>query len=289
MKRFSLLFFLLAATPITPLWAGVASSQPSQQSGSTLSAEAREDIGDIRPLDEIPWTAYFYGNAQIQGEYTANARLLGNEGSSDYLWMPTLTGGFNVPLGQKFTLQTAARMETIAYSKHQDLGFFGFSGDVTLDYQPKPELPHFYVGMQPYYYWGFDTSDRVGEAIAFSGGVTDSRFIYRGKTMIFGGYNFSSYVSSPSLDNRDSHRALIGVTQQIKPALYAQLYYAFQFTNYLDQDRRDARHMLGLNMVYQFSEKLFGSVNGTFINNHSTNSLATYQNLAFGTGLTYQF
>ena len=280
MKSLPVFIFLLTATPI---FAGPASETQS------ISAEAREDVGDLRPTEELPWSSYFYGNAQVQGQYTANAALLGNEGSSDFLWMPSLLGGFTIPLNQKLTLLTSARMESIIYSRFQDRGFFGFSGDATLDYQPCASLPHVYVGVQPYYYLGFDTGDNVGEAVAFSTGITDSHYLCRGKTMIFGGYNFSNYVASPSLDNRDSHRAMIGVTQQLKPALYAQLFYAFQFTNYLDQDRRDARHVIGLNLVYQFTQNLFGSVSGSFINNHSTNNLATYQNLAFGTGLTVQF
>lgn len=254
-----------------------------------VQAQAREDVGDLRPAEELPWSSFFHGNAQVQGEYTANAHLLGNEGSSDFLWFPSLQGGFTVPIGNKFILETSARLESAIYSRFQDHGFYGTSADLTLDYQPLKWLPHFYVGAQPYYYLGFDTGDRVGEAIAFSTGVVDYRFLFRGKTMLFGGYNFSNYLASPSADNRNAHRAMIGVTQQLSPATYTQLFYAFQFSDYFDNDRRDVRHVVGLNLVYQFSEHLFGSVAGSFVNNHSTNSLATYQSLMGSTGLTFQF
>ena len=283
MKSFPVYFMLLAATAA---FAGTPDSRPASQS---LSAEAQEDLGDLRPVEDVPWSSFFHGSAQVQGQYTANALLKGNEGSSDFLWMPTLQGGYTVPLNKQFTLESTARLETVAYSRFQDHGFYGVSGDVTLDYQARPNLPHLYLGVQPYYYLGFDTNDQVGEAVAFSTGITDAHFLCRGRTMIFSGYNFSEYVASPSLDNRDSHRAIIGVTQQLTPAAYAQLFYAFQFSNFQDQSRRDARHVVGLNMVYQFTEKLFGSVSVSFINNHSTNSLASYQSLVFGTGLTYQF
>jgi hypothetical protein len=255
----------------------------------TVASEAREDVGDLRPPEELPLTAFFHGDVQAQGQYTSNAFLHGNEGSSDFLWFPSMQGGFTVPLGKKFTLDTSSRLESAIYSRFQDRGFYGTSADLTLDYQALKSLPHLYVGVQPYYYLGFDTGDRLAEAVAFSTGVTDYHFLFRGKTMLFGGYNFSNFVASPSTDNRNAHRAMIGVTQQLSPATYTQLFYAFQFSDYFDNDRRDSRHVVGLNFVYQFSEHLFGTVAGSFVNNHSTNSLASYQSLMCSTGLTFQF
>jgi hypothetical protein len=48
-------------------------------------------------------------------------------------------------------------------------------------------------------------------------------------------------------------------------------------------------HVLGANLVYQFSERLFGTLTSNFIDNDSNSEFASYQAVTAGVGLTLQF
>src|SRR5438067_220189 len=67
--------------------------------GSHQSAQEIEDIGEI---EEKPTSVRdkFRFSVTTRGQYTSNALLTGNHGSSDFLFLPTIEGGFHTPLGK---------------------------------------------------------------------------------------------------------------------------------------------------------------------------------------------
>jgi hypothetical protein len=46
---------------------------------------------------------------------------------------------------------------------------------------------------------------------------------------------------------------------------------------------------VGVTLTYQFSQQLFGSLSGSFIDSESTQDRASYQNALLSAGLTLQF
>ena len=85
------------------------------------------------------------------------------------------------------------------------------------------------------------------------------------------------------------YRVILGLTHQFRPGFYGQLFYQFQYSNYINEHRRDSRNIVGLNFIYQFNAHLYGSVGADFIDNDSNQRLATYQNFAAHAGLALQF
>ena len=143
--------------------------------------------------------------------------------------------------------------------------------------------------MEPYDYASFDTGDRVASAIALTAGVDHGYFVNHGKTLLFGGYKFSHFFADPSADNRDSHRLTVGLSHQFRPALYGQLFYSYQYTDFINFPRSDSRNVLGLNLVYQFNKHLFGSITGNFVDNESSRERARYHNALIGAAVTWQY
>lgn len=247
-----------------------------------------EDIGDIRPIEEAGIRSYFHGNASVRGNYTSNARLQGDHGSSDFLTMPTLEGGLIIPMGGGFTLNTVARAESVIYSSHDERGIWGFSGEAAVEYRHQPAWPRIYAGMEPYYYNSFDTGDRVAAGAGFVGGIDQGWPVNRGRSLITAGYRFGTYLTSPE-DDRNVHRLTASYTHQFRPELYGQIFYQWQYSAYTSYDRDDSRHIVGLNFIYQITANVFGSLNSAYVDNNSTRQLADYSTVNAGLGVTWQF
>jgi hypothetical protein len=231
----------------------------------------------------------FRFNVQARSEFTTNAILSGDHSTGDFLFLPTIEAGYKTPLGKYFTFDLAAKIESAMFAEHGDRGFLGYSANATLDFRPRPNLPRVYISAEPYRYDSFDTGDKVTQAIGFTAG-TDGGFAFNnGRSLLYAGYAFSHYVADPSIDDRHSHRATVGVAHQFQQKLVGQLYYAFQYNDYTALPRRDSRHMVGANLVYQFSERLFGNVTSALVDNESNTSRATYQSFTASVGLTLQF
>ncbi len=120
-------------------------------------------------------------------------------------------------------------------------------------------------------------------------GITHDWVFNKGRSIVFGGYGFSYYFASPTLDTRLTNRITIGITHQFRPAIFGQLFYSYQYSVYQNLDRDDSRNIVGLNFTYQISRNLFATLNTSFVDNISTISTATYQSLNAGLGFTYQF
>jgi hypothetical protein len=269
---------------------------------STQSADEKEDIGDISGgaetgtegdgkslSDPQGMKGKFRFNVTARGEYTSNAKLSGNHTSSDFIGLPTVEGGYNVALGKYFTFDLATKVESGIYSDNGDRGFVGYSANATLDYRPKVGLPRVYVTAEPYRYDGFDTGDRITQAVGLAAGTDWGISFNAGRSVVFTGYNYGHYFADPTIDNRNSHRVVVGLAHQLRQNLTGQLFYAWQYNDYTDIERHDSRNMVGVNFVCSFTKNLFGSFTTSFVDNDSNFDHASYQSVTASLGLTLQF
>jgi hypothetical protein len=269
------------------------SGKASQSFSSTpvrQSAEELEDLGEIEASDgSESLRSKFRANINVRSDFTSNAELSGNHGNGDLLFFPTAEFGFKTSLGSGFGFDIATKLESGIFSRREERSFMGYSAAATFDWRPRPNLPRVYVGAEPYRYDSFDTGDLMTQAVGLSAG-TDYGFSFNaGNSLAFFGYSFTNYFSDPSIDNRSAHRAIVGVVHQIRPQLYGQFLYAYQFSDFQEIDRDDSRHLLSLSLTYQFNRQLFGTLSGSFIDNDSTQDRASYQSALVSAGLTFQF
>ncbi|MEA3187302.1 MAG: hypothetical protein QOD99_1132 [Chthoniobacter sp.] len=259
------------------------------ESSVRLSDSEREDMGDIRPAKPDSFLSHLRGSVQAREEFVTNAKLLGNHSSGDLLSFPTGEVGFNHALGHGLSIDTVVRAESAVYADHGNRSFWGFSGNTFLDWRPKPTCPRLFVGAEPYHYTSYDTGHRLSEAMVFSTGIDNGYVFNEHRTLLTVAYKFSDHFASPAQDDRYVNCATVSLTHQFRPALFGQLFYQFQYSDYINEPRRDSRHVVGGNVIYQFTAHLYGSFGADFIDNDSTQALATYQNFAAHAGLTLQF
>lgn len=260
-------------------------TQNLRTSSTSQTAEEVEDLGVIAPAGPVS----FRGGISAFGTYTSNAKLSGNHTSSDFLSIPSLSGGFTAQLGNGFSFDFDARVETVIYSRYDEHSFVGYTALATLDWRPKPNLPRIYIGAEPYRYDSFDTGDRISQAIGLTAG-TDWGFSFNHQnSLALIGYSFSHYFADPTIDSRSTHRFVAGITHQLRPQLYAQLLYSYQWSNYENFDRHDSRHLVQLNLIYQFNRHLFGTLGGNWIDNDSDSDRASYQSAGATAGLNWTF
>jgi hypothetical protein len=264
------------------------------------SSEEVEDLGDISGGGEVEGDGKsaaapesikgkFRFNVAARGEFTSNAKLSGDHSSGDFIGLPTVEGGYNVALGKNFTFDLAAKVESGIYADNSDRGFVGYSANATLDYRPKVGLPRVYITAEPYRYDSFDTGNSITQAIGTSAGTDWGISFNAGRSVAFVGYNFGHYFSDPSIDERNTHRVVVGVAHQLRQNLTGQLFYAWQYNGYTDIDRNDSRNMVGLNLVMAFSKNVFGNFTTSFVDNDSNFDKASYQSVTGSLGLTLQF
>ncbi|HEV7866958.1 MAG TPA: outer membrane beta-barrel protein [Chthoniobacteraceae bacterium] len=274
----------------------------SYRTPAAQKADEIEDLGEITAADEggaesdgkstpVPeeLKKKFRFNVSTRAEYTSNARLTGNHSSSDLLFLPTIEAGYNTSLGKYFTFDLATRIESGLFTEHGERAFWGYSAIATLDYRPRPNLPRVYVSAEPYRFDSLDTGDKITQAVGLSAGTDWGIGFNSGRSLVFAGYIYSHYFSDPSIDDRHTHRATIGLAHQLRQNLIGQLFYTFQYNDFTEISRRDSKHVLGANLVYQFSERLFGTLTSNFIDNDSNSEFASYQAVTAGVGLTLQF
>jgi hypothetical protein len=277
----------MAAVPVHAEKGNGTEGMSASTTGQT--PEEIEDLGVISETAGEDWRSKFRANASVRTDYTTNAQLSGNHGSGDLLVFPTVEFGFNTGLGKGFSFDIAARVESGLYARNDERAFVGYGAVATFDWRPRPNLPRVYVSAEPYRYDGLDTGDLMTQAIGAAVG-TDWGFSFNaGRSLAFFGYSFTNYFSDPTIDNRSAHKAVAGIAHQFLPQLTGQLFYAYQFSDYQDIDRDDSRHVVGLTLTYQFSQQLFGSLSGSFIDSESTQDRASYQNALLSAGLTLQF
>lgn len=284
MKRilFSILA-LVALIPASPVRAG------SSLSSSGLTAAQIEDLGDITEADENSVKSKFRATVNVKGEFTSNALLTGHHDSNDFIFLPVVDLGYTQPLGPKFSIDLAAKIELGLYSNHDERAYVGYSVKTTFDYHPSPNAPRFYVGIEPYRYDSIDLGERITQAIGFSAGTDWGYAFNHGHSLFFTGYSFTSYVADPTVDTRHAHKVVVGVSHQFQPNLTGNLFYAFQYNDFINFDRHDLKHLVGLNLIYQLHTDWFATLSGAFADNDSDQNSATYQSVSGSFGVTYQF
>ena len=248
-----------------------------------------EDLGDLRPLADKPFLQRMRFTASLRAEFVSNALSVGNHGSGDFLLLPSIHAAFEEPLAHGFSLSLNARTESFIYAKFDESSFWGFSGSVLLSYQPTRDSVRIYAGIEPSWYASIRSGDQLSEALGISGGVQKEWAVNRDQTVFFLGYHFSNYVSFPAVDNRNAHRITAGVTHQLRPSLYGQLYYSYQYSDYTNAARHDSRNLVGLNLVHRINNHWSANATAYFVDNDSTASRATYQTIGTGLGLSCQF
>jgi hypothetical protein len=257
-----------------------------------LPTEQQEDLGDLKPAPGEEPGIKTRASFSTKVEYTSNALMLGNHGSGDVLWLPTLELGANIPISQKLDFDILGRAETIAYTRNSDRGFMGFSGAATLGYRYQPNWPRVYIGAEPYFYNSFSTFENERstiDAVSVEAGIDHSIAINNGFTLLFGGYQYSQWFSSPSIDSRDQHRILVGVSQQLRTSLFAQLFYSFQYSHYHNLGRDDLRHVAGGSLIYLINDHWSANLSAGFADNDSNVNYGSYQEANVGFGLLFQF
>jgi hypothetical protein len=268
---------------------------------ASQTADEIEDIGEIAETSsetvdgktvgepEPDLRSKFRLSASTRATYTSNAQLSGNHGSGDFLFFPTIEGGFNTMLRNGFTFDVAARIDSGLYARYDERAFIGYGLTTTLDWRPKPNAPRLFISAEPYRYDNFDKGGKLTQAIGMAAGTDWGIPFNNGNSMAFVGYNFTHYLSDPSMDSRNAHRAVVGVTHTIRPQVYGQMLYAFNYDNYTDFDRRDFRHVIAANLTWQVNRHLFTTLSGTFIDNDSDQLRASYQSAGAALQLTWQF
>ncbi|MES2571065.1 MAG: outer membrane beta-barrel protein [Verrucomicrobiota bacterium] len=266
-------------------FAQAAKNQPA--AASYQSKEVIEDLGEIKEGAEEAMK--YRANLTTTGTFTSNAKLSGNHGSGDFLFFPTLTGGFNKQLTKQISIDLEAKLESALYSRFSERSFAGYSAIATLDYRHKTNLPRLYISAEPYRYDNYDEGDLITQAVGVSVGTDWGYAFNRGNSLVLFGYNFTEYLSDPNIDDRHTHRTVLGLAHQFKPQLYGQVLYTFMHTGFEEIDRRDLRHVFAANLIYQFNHHLFGSLSASFVDNDSTQLRGSYQSAATSVALSWQF
>lgn len=258
-------------------------------SSSGQSAAEIEDIGEIKAAEDGEAQSKWRGSVNVRGDYTSNAHLTGYHDSSDFLFLPTIELGYHTPLGAQFSFDVAAKLELALYSKYEERGFAGYSLISTLDWRPQPNAPRIYIGIEPYRYDSFDTGDLLTQALGLTIG-TDWGFAFNsGRSLAFAGYSFTDYLADPTIDSRTQNKIVLGLTHQLRPQLYAQLIYAWQYSDFLNNDRHDSKHLIGLNLTYQLRRNLFTTLSGNWVTNDSDEVKGSYESAGAALGVTWQF
>jgi hypothetical protein len=254
-----------------------------------LPETIQEDLGDIRAASNAPFWSYFSGQATVNTEYTSNAQLYHSHNEGDLLIAPSMEGSFGVPLNKYFRATATVRVEDFTYADHSDLGFWGFSGDGEIEYRYRPAWPRIYAGVVPYYYFAYSNGNKLTSAIAPVIGVDQSISINRGKTLLYMGYEFGEYFSSPDIDTRGSHTFTTSLTQQIQHDLYGQIYWQLQYSQYNVFGRDELRNVVGGNLIHQFNPQTYVALFVNYVDNASNNSTAKYESTNVGVSFVWQY
>ena len=262
-----------------------SSARPVRQ-----SAQEVEDIGEIGADKGSAGFAHskFRVGVTAREQFTTNAKLTGNHGSHDFIFLPTIDVGYNTELGKHFTFDISGKLESALYARNDERSFYGYSALATLDYRAAANLPRLYVGAEPYRYLSYDTGDRITQAIGLNVGTDWGKSFNEGHSVLFVGYTFTAFFADPGSDDRRQHSIVLGIAHSFTGRLTGSLYYSWQYSDF-DIDRRDSRNIVGGSLIYQFAENWFGSATTTFVDTDSTQDRASYQSFGASLGVTSQF
>lgn len=270
-----------------------------------LNSAMQEDLGDIQ--ESNPYKPAFDLDAQTRFDYVSNALLHSNGGSSDFLFLPSVTAHFVQPLPRGFSLDLSARVESVNYSRHSSLDFWGPSGSAYIDWQYKSSWPTVYFGTEPYFYEGYKADNKAAAVDITTGIVQTFALTSDGRNQLMLDYKYADYFAHPCLDNRMINRVGVTLTHHFSQQLYVQLYYACQFGYYGNSQpfisfppplhrftitnihREDSRNSAGVNLVRKFNANLTGNITCAWIDNESNLGTSSYKNLIVSLGFNWRF
>jgi hypothetical protein len=253
-------------------------------------AAVENDIGTIGVAEEAPAPeAGFRADVRAKMDYRTNAGFQGATGSADVLWLPAVEVGYNLPLSHGFSLDVSARIDGAFYSQYDVNNFMAYGGTAFLDWRHRPAYPRLYVGVEPYYFQGFNGGGLIQEAIGVRTGFDHGIPFYHGRMLFFYGVEYAAFFANPNLNTRNRLDATAGLMYQITPSLFVQGFYSYQFNNYWVMDRNDSRSVASLSLIYRFTPQLSGAIQGDYVNNGSVLSDFSYQSSGVGVLFAYQF
>jgi hypothetical protein len=267
------------------------------------SAEEVEDIGviaeagagatngktDAKSVPPPEPVKHFRFNVGTRAQYTSNAKMTGDHDSNDVIFFPSIEFGYNTKLGQYFSFDSALRVDSGLYSDNTNRSFIGYSLQNTLDFRPKSYLPRVFIGFEPYRYDSYHKKGLITEALALSVGTDYGYSFNNGHTLAFVGYTFANHFSHPNGDSRRVNTTTAGLTHSFNPMLTGQLYYQFEYSNFYEVARDDARHVAGLSLTYQLTRRIFTTLSGNWVNNDSSDERASYQSVGASLGFNVQY
>ena len=265
-------------------------------------ADEVDDLGEISAAEgagqesdgkSVPTPAAMKGkfrfNVSTRGEFTTNATLSGNHSSGDFIGLPTVEAGYNIALGKYFTFDLSGKVESAIYADHSDRGFVGYSANATLDFRPFTGAPRVYISAEPYRYDSFDIGDSITQAVGLAAGTDWGYAFNNGRSLFYTGYNYDHYFADPDTDDRNAHRIVVGPAHPPRSNLTGQIFYAWQYNDFVEISRHDSRHLAGANLIYTFSNHWLGTFSASFVDSDSSAERASYQSVNASLGLTLQF
>ncbi len=250
-----------------------------------------EDVGEIQEAPQIPGLggSKFHVSVSTRAEYTSNSALSGSRSSSDVIFFPTIEANYTTGLGHGFGFNLDAAIESGLFASHDDRSFIGYDLEATVDWKVNPNAPRVFIGAEPYRYDSYDRGGLITEAIGAVAGVDWGRKFQNGRSFFFAGYAFENYFSDPSIDNRGAHRAVVGVSHQLSTKLLAEVYYQFQYTDYHDVGRCDARNAACFSLLYQLDRHAYVVLSEAYVDNNSSQADASYQAANSSLSFYWQF
>jgi hypothetical protein len=253
-------------------------------------ASVEEDIGKIGvqpPPEEKP---QFRVLGSLGATYTSNARNLGSHSNSDLLWLPAFEVGYHVPLERGFSLDSFVRLDSVLYTTTNfDRSFWAATGGVYVDHRLKPNWPRVYVGGEAYNFQQYSGNDLLTQAMALRIGFDHGIPFNNGHDLFFYGYDFGQYWTRPGNDARDTHRATAGFMHQFTDKLFAQLFYSFQYSQFLSPSGTERRHAVGLNVIYQINDNWSAALNTGYVTSGSSRSTYEYDAATAGAQVAWHF
>jgi hypothetical protein len=293
---FSLL--ALAGASLTPAFA---------YDGRTVSTATRQSAGEVEDIGMIAEStgvdgkdaksapppaaepSHFRLDISLKPRFTTNAQLSGDHKSDDFLILPNIEAGYRLPMGEKFALDTVARIESGVYARYTERTFLSYSIQSTFEYKPIANGPRLFLGVEPYRLDRFEGQGRITEGFALSAGTDYGYAFNNGNSLAFIGYTLTDHLTDPQIDARVNHSVTLGYSQALNPRLIAQVYAQYQHDNYQSFDREDDRYIVGASLTYQLDKHFFGSINASLVNNASDERKADYESAGVGLSLTYQY
>jgi hypothetical protein len=255
----------------------------NQSHAPTEATSLNEDGGDYAKLTGkqekyITWR----GIANVAGNYLSNANYRTHGGHGSGVFTMSGEAGLHSELGKGWEIDAYVRPEAAFYTHLSEADYWGLSAAIEMQYTPFKGGPQLYFGPQVYRYETFGEGEEISRGVAPYVGARYNYAFQKTRTFPFASYEYTHHFVTPSVDDRDTHAVMLGVTQEIIPKFYAQTYYQFQYSDYENIGRSDLRHIAGAALLYEITQNVIARVGFSYMFNDSSADFATYENFSGG-------